>query len=497
VIVVLARLPAFALKEQVANVRPTFHVRLLCSFPLAFGSGRAQAVASRFLEKSPLSFVRGDLNLNCFDSNMKNRDDPDSHSNDVGCGGGCLRRGGSPKLVRFDALSSEEWGYFLGMFLADGYAIRRTSKVRRAYAVVFSLQGDEMDIADRLTGMLRRLELKPQVMVGLRGEYKVNIRVHSKVLVMLLPDKRKLVEDVAYNERFLEEWKLFTADIAVAFIAGLLDGDGSCSVDDCRARLGSLRGSGISKWTWTFSQTKLPFLVDYIVRFLGSIAPNSVNVYERVKRGGRRSYEVRFHKSASIALLEKGIAKYSFKVARWERKVAKLSKRWESERLCTVNEVARMANVSWHVVEKWIRNGKLKYLRKERREKAGGSGGRHFWYFISAGEAKRGVKRLRRMNDRVKRIRREGAVSFVDACKTLGIDHGTLYKQYRAGRVRAIMVHEIGRASLSNYLVIPKKEMERLRKKYKHSERKQRCGAGVLPAQLDENHKANASGRGH
>jgi len=26
---------AFALKEQVANVRPTFHVRLLCSFPLA------------------------------------------------------------------------------------------------------------------------------------------------------------------------------------------------------------------------------------------------------------------------------------------------------------------------------------------------------------------------------------------------------------------------------------------------------------------------------
>jgi hypothetical protein len=298
-------------------------------------------------------------------------------------------------VVRFDALSSEEWGYFLGLFLADGYAIRRTSKVRRRYAVIFSLQGDEMDIAGRLVEMSRRLGLKPSMMVGERSEYKINIRVHSKFLVMLLPEKMWLVEDATYREKFLEKWKLFTAEVSVAFIGGLIDGDGWCEAEDKRERLGCLRGSGINKWTWGFTQTKLPFLVDYIVRVLGSIAPNSVKVHERVKKGGKRSYEVRFRKSGTITLLERGIAKYSLKATRWTEKVAKLESGWESERCYTVNELARMARVNWHVVKKWIENGKLKYQRKEKREKVGG-GGRNLWYFISGKEATKFMKALRR-----------------------------------------------------------------------------------------------------
>jgi hypothetical protein len=295
-------------------------------------------------------------------------------------------------VVKFDALSAEEWGYFLGMFLADGCAVRRTSKVRRRYAVEFSLQGDEIDIAGRLAEMLKRLGLKPCMMVGQRGEYKVNVRINSKFLVFRLPEKRRLVGDAVYRERFLGWWGLSTPLVSVAFLAGLMDGDGSCRVDDYGERLGCLRGRGIGKWKWGFSQTKLPFLVDYVVRVLSSFAPNSVNVYVRVKPGGMKSYDVGFRKSASVALLERGIAKHSLKVAGWERRVAELEKEWESKRYYTVNELARIANVDWHVVKKWIDGGRLKYQRKENT----GGGGRNLWYFISRKEAEKFMKAMRR-----------------------------------------------------------------------------------------------------
>nr|MDO8098254.1 LAGLIDADG family homing endonuclease [Candidatus Njordarchaeota archaeon] len=402
--------------------------------------------------------------MNCFGSSGKDRDNTKSHSNGND-GGGCLRRGGPLKVVRFNALCREEWGYVLGLFLADGCAIRKTR-----YGVRFALQADEMDIAGRLVEMLGRLGLKPSVRVGPQGMRMVEVCVHSKILVMRLPGKRRLVEDVAYRERFFEEWGLFATEVAVAFIAGLIDGDGYCRVEDDRRRLGSLRrGSGMSKWTWTFSQSKLPFLVDYVLRVLGSIvSSNSVSVYGREpgrgSYGRKRIYEVRFRKSGARALLERGIAKYSLKVARWEKEVAELAAEWESERHYTASEVARIASVDCRVVKRWIGDGRIKYQRK----------GKGLWYFISGDDARRAVREFRREKERMERIKRSGAVSFVDACRTLGVSHSTLYWQYKTGQVIATLVREIGRRSISQYLMIPKKEMERLKRKCKHREEKEK-----------------------
>jgi len=406
--------------------------------------------------------------LNCFDSNGVRGDDSDSRS-DVDGGVDCPRRGGATtKVVRFDLLSAEEWGYFLGLFLADGCAIRKSR-----YGVRFALQADEMDIADRLVEMSRRLGLNPIVRIGPQGMRMIEVSVHSKVLVMRLPDKKRLVEDIAYRMNFLEEWELFTVEVAVAFIAGLVDGDGCCKVEDDRRRLGCLRcGSGINRWRWSFYQVKLPFLVDYIVQVLGSIAPSgSVSVYEKKPGRGRHGdgtiYDVRFRKSGAMALLGRGIAKYSLKVARWERGVARLGVKWESERCYTASAVARMANVDPRVVKRWIEVRKIKYQRK----------GKGLWYFISGVEARRAIRGFRREKERVEKIKRSGVVSFVDACRILGISHSTLYWQYKAGRVRAIMVREIGRVSMSRYLVISKNEMERLKKEYKRRKGK-RAGWG-------------------
>jgi hypothetical protein len=401
--------------------------------------------------------------MNCFDSHGADGDGWDSHSSRGGID--CPRHGGAhPTVVRFDALSAEEWGYFVGLFLADGCAIRKSR-----YGVRFALQANEMDIAGKLVGILERLGLRASIGAGPKGVRMVEVCAYSKALVMRLPDKERLVEDVSYRELFFEEWGLFASEVAVAFIAGLVDGDACCRVDDAgRRRLGSVRrGSGISRWTWTFNQSKLAFLVDYVVRVLGFIAASkSVGVYEREPSqsgyGGGRSFDVRFRKSGAKALLEKGIAKHSLKVARWGKEVAGFLGRWESERYYTAGEVALMANVDSRVVKRWIGERKIKYQRK----------GKGLWYFISGKEARRTVRELRKEKDKVERIKRSGAVSFVDACKTLGVSHTTLYMQYRAGRVRAVMVHEMGRQSISQYLVIPKKEMERLKKKYEHKEEK-------------------------
>jgi hypothetical protein len=96
--------------------------------------------------------------------------------------------------LRSDALSSADWSYLFGLFLADGYS--DVNPRTQLYRVRFFLQGDEWDIAWKAMVLLGRTGVRPHVEME-RGKDMVVVNVYSKLLLALLPDKKVLSRDAA------------------------------------------------------------------------------------------------------------------------------------------------------------------------------------------------------------------------------------------------------------------------------------------------------------
>jgi hypothetical protein len=232
------------------------------------------------------------------------------------------------------------------LYFADG-SLRKRRK--SSWIVGVALQGDEMSIAERVAGMLRRSGLNPRIYCE-RGSYVIRLTATAMNLTVLFPVKGRVrsMSDVALR------W-VVEEGVEVPFVAGLLDGDGNTRVRyDSRE---SVFGYVCSEWS--FAQTKFPFLVDFFGDYVnglvvrGASVSNSVGVHiVSILRSGRE------------ALLLCGIAEWSYKVKDWLVRSESLE-RWLMDirsRFLTTGQVALRLGIGRCWVAKLCRRGRIRHI---------------------------------------------------------------------------------------------------------------------------------------
>jgi transposase len=364
---------------------------------------------------------------------------------------------GHLRELNVSGLSTEEWNYIRGLFLADGYSYIGKRGERR---VTFSLNKVEGELALRLVELLARAGLNPFKWTS-KQRNVITVLVNSKALVSFLPDKKILrSDDVAERERLFEENKLFTAKEGVPFLAGLLDGDGRCRVRVRRTK-GYIRAVTSS---WSFAQKSYPFLADYVRRFVESLAREDTHASVYNDAG---TIDVYIPISSREALLEAGIEKYSWRVTRCLREVAEA----RSKRLkyYTMNQVAQLLSVHPSTVKNWLKAGAMRYVREKSRKVVFDGGRRKreasLWYCIPVEEAEKFGKKLQQREDEAKKVEKSReVVKLVEVAKMLGISLNTLHGWCRCGKLRATLVRKLRTRGGNRYLVVSKEEVERLRK---------------------------------
>ncbi len=270
-----------------------------------------------------------------------------------------------------EALTQAERGYLLGLYLTDGY-LSKEGKNGSRMKIHYYLQPNEGEIADRVASLLVRASLKPHVHLH---RNTLLVTANSGNLDLFFPNKNALQEDTSARARFFEANNLLIClGNRIAFCAGLLDGDGSC-----KARLGKPRPAkknrnlsrigGYSVW-WSFYQIKYPFLIDYFRDFAESLAPNSSGFAYR--KGALEA--IYFRKRGMEALLEAGIANWSWKVRKCAESIPKLIeerrkvREMESlERAARIGRigmklanVAKMLTLQKRLLVKWHKRGSLR-----------------------------------------------------------------------------------------------------------------------------------------
>jgi hypothetical protein len=328
--------------------------------------------------------------------------------------------------LKVSALSVEEWNYIRGLFLADGSSgVEQGKQGSRVYRVRFFLGGGfrEEVLICKVVSLMIRAGLAPKIRKDKRTNMKI-VYVCSKSLFAFLPDKAALRDDIERRKAFFKENNLENVRHGIAFAAGLLDGDGYCDVhvNKKRCTFGEVRC-----WRWVFAQSRYPFLIYYLKDLVESLAPRSVHT--SVRTNG--VYVINIRKSGIEAMLHAGIANYSWRVADWLRKVAET----KSERMkyYTTGEVAGMLNTSRDTVRKWLRNGKMRYLRGPSKD----SDVSQSYYYIPVDEAKRFSEKTKEENEHVLKLKSRG-IKLVDIAKKFRIPHSTLRYWYQRGNLSYI-----------------------------------------------------------
>lgn len=275
------------------------------------------------------------------------------------------RSGGQPVPLRVDALSQAEWSYLRGLFLTDGCS--DLSKKQGRYRVRFLLQGNEGELASRVAELLSRAGLNPRIYTD-RRKNVLTVEAYSMHLFNFLPGKDALNRSEELREKFFRENALFTVEGGAPFLAGLLDGDGYCSVEVGKRYF--FREVIVS--TWCFQQDNDLYLVDYVRRFVESLAPSSVRIK---KRRGRKTLAACIRRSGIMALLDARIAHHSWKVVRWLELIAEA--RSERSRFISVRQVAGLLHIPYRAVARWVSSGIVRFVQ----------GGR--WRYIPAAEVER------------------------------------------------------------------------------------------------------------
>jgi DNA-binding transcriptional MerR regulator len=348
-----------------------------------------------------------------------------------------------PQLLR-------ELSYLRGLFLADGCAdIVKVKPGSRNYRVRFYLQKDQLQIAERIARLLRKLGLNPRV-ENLFERGMIVVRVYSMALLCFLPDKRTLINEVAQREMFFRENRLFDIEYGIPFVAGLLDGDGSCQVIVPRRRFKS-----VSVWNWDFSQSReCYFLVDYFKMFVESLSPGAHSTWTRVFRNGVKRLSIR--KPGAVALIESGISEYSWKVSKWSRKVAEA--RNELAEYHTAGEVVRSLGVSYSTVESWVKSGKMKKQVRWTDKKQS-------WFYIHDDDIMSFDKELQEKRRKAEEARCCG-MKLKAAAELLGISVDMLHYLKKRGKLDAKLIDE-GSGVGHRYLVLQNDEIQRLKEWYR------------------------------
>jgi len=362
-----------------------------------------------------------------------------------------------------DLLSAEEKAYLLGLYFADGCVsvLRR----RTLGGVVFYLSKGEEELAERVAEVFRRLGLNP-VVESATGSRMVSVSVYSVLLFPnLFPDKRqfsRLGLGDALVARWLLDEDLFggsggkVSSLDVPFIAGLLDGDGKVDASLCFDR----SVFGYVKKEWYFSQRKYPFLVDYLVGYLDGVlgaGKGSFTCY--AEETGVRG--VGFLSCGQEVLLSQGLAKWSWKVERWVKKVERLEREHADlmARFCTTHEAARRLHVDPKSVFDWCREGRVKHMCIR------SVGARHYTRLIPADEVERLVKVVEERRAEERRAmsgQREGKLLTVrEASHVLNLSPCRVRQLCWKGRLRAVSLLSLYGSKKRRFL-IPVGEVERL-----------------------------------
>ncbi|WXG43610.1 MAG: helix-turn-helix domain-containing protein [Promethearchaeati archaeon SRVP18_Atabeyarchaeia-1] len=360
------------------------------------------------------------------------------------------------RCLNITALSKKELAYLLGLYIADGYSHLGKKTMRRkshSYRVGFCLNIDELELARRIAGLLRRIASNPQIHKDKRKDMWI-VLTYSKALFQFLPRKSALRDSPDAVNRFLEENKLASVECGIPFIAGLIDGDGNCQVCVEKGEKKPCFGA-IGQWKWSITQSRYLFLIGYAKGFVECLAPASTRV--RVRSNGPTVLYIR--KLGIIALLDAGIAEFSYKAVDWLKRVDEC--RSERRGYLTTGQVARMLNVSYLTVERWIKSGRIRHLRK----KLALGKSSLSWYYIPVDEAKRVEQEALIEEDKTKRIRRHG-VRLMNLAGMLGISYPSLLRWHQQGKLETAFVRE---GSLK-YLVVQQSEIARLERVLRKAE---------------------------
>ncbi len=359
--------------------------------------------------------------------------------------------------LNLDAVSAEERSYLLGLFLADGcvYYSRRKDRTYVSHRIKFFLQGDQLEIAEKVVALLKKLIGVSPHIYWEAGCMWI-LKFESKALFAFLPKKERLLNDNSARDRFFSDNRLFDVENGIPFLAGLLDGDGSCEV---RVQKKQCMLGSVQKWNWSFSQSKLLFLIDYIRTLVTSMTSDEYSIGIRL-RPGRNETKLCIRKSGILALLNSGIVNYSWKVRKWLERVGEIQRNRASYH--TVGQVAKMLDVSEYIVRRCVSQNRLTCLR-------GPVESRGFalsWRYITTDAVEKLRGELAKEKNRSERIGKEG-LRVLDAAKELSISYSTLQHWCHDGKIRSTMLHE----GTCRFLVIPRDELETLRDRMrrKHS----------------------------
>lgn len=252
-------------------------------------------------------------------------------------------------------LLSEEKAYLLGVYLTDGYMRKRH---RPTHELKIYLQGNEIEIADKIMNMFRRSGLNPRLEKNPR-EYELTVIVTAKNLVSLFPEKKKLFSLPASKLRRWAIGERLYNDLGIPFIAGLLDGDGSCYVGYDRSCLLNISAK------WSLYQSKCQFLSVYLKEYVNKLVLGGSTLAHIKCRGRKEAAMVTILKSGRDVLLRNGIAKWSFKVNRFVDRYEAINKQKLelSSSFLRTGQVAIRLNVSAKTIENWCRKKRIKHLR--------------------------------------------------------------------------------------------------------------------------------------
>lgn len=137
----------------------------------------------------------------------------------------CYREISSVRKTLFRSVKTRVRGnlvdhpWLLGLYYADGFLRNRKSQL------AFALGKNEKLIANQVRKELRKLLYgsKLNIAKDLIGNM-LQIRIHSRELGILLPEKKN-------KKQFKKLWTSFNRSSKIKFIAGFIDGDGSCQYD--------------------------------------------------------------------------------------------------------------------------------------------------------------------------------------------------------------------------------------------------------------------------
>nr|MDO8100551.1 helix-turn-helix domain-containing protein [Candidatus Njordarchaeota archaeon] len=328
------------------------------------------------------------------------------------------------------------------MYFSDGYLRKRT---KSTHNLLFSLQGDEDDIVKRIVEMFRRSGLNPTIDTtrGKVNEYRVEV-VATNIL-SFFPDKN---EFLSLDASALKNWIVHEGlggKLGVPFIAGLLDGDGSCRVESRSSIFGSI-------WmNWRFRQKKYPFLVDFLGQYINSLAVEGVSVSSK---GGELT--ARILTSGRDALIKAEIMKWSSKVVGCLKKYEKLKRQISDlrSRFYTAAEVARRLKVDGSSVLKWCRLGYIKHLRIRNIPSR-----LRYCYIIPVEEVQRLELEVGMSKSGLGRLMTsKGHITVKQVAHALGVGYQSVYRFIKTGKLNDVPFSTLG--GVKKHL-IPAEEVDR------------------------------------